>query len=189
MNRLIFRSLVALSLLCFSVLSARQVRADSVSYTYTVGNDTFKWSLPASPVIAPGNAVCGLPSSMCSFTLPGQSFTLQIGTGTPTPMTGTLDFFDLSLKGGFDLFLGSAPSGTPPFLIDNAGQVLFSGSVFAPTMSAFPSGVSLVEFNDSSNPNLTGMLTSTVISTPEPSIIFLLVSGLAFGLTLTVLRK
>jgi hypothetical protein len=185
MNRLILRSLVTLSLLCFSLVAARQARADSVSYTYAVGSDTFAWLLPASPASVLGfSSVCG--SGMCSFTIPGASF-----TENGAPMTGTLDFFDSASGGGFDLFVGTSPTGTPPFLVDNSGAVLFTGPVTGPTMSAFPSGVSLLEFPDSLNPGATGTLTATVVSTtiPEPPTILLAAIGLVIGLALTVLRK
>ena len=187
MSRLIFRGFVTLLLLCFSLLSARQVRADSAPflidnfgqqlftgqvsaptlsafpppsgvsltefsdsknpdamgmlttttlsltsfmYTYTVGSDTFTWTLPINPAIAPGNSSCAptMPPSLCSFTIPNESFTLN-----GEKMTGTFDFFDTSNSGGFDLV-------GPP-------------------------------------------------SVPEPSTILLSAIGLAIGLALSVLRK
>jgi hypothetical protein len=58
-------------------------------------------------------------------------------------------------------------------------------------MSAFPSGVSLTEFGDSLNPDATGTLTATLVSSavPEPSTILLSAIGLVIGLALGVLRK
>jgi hypothetical protein len=180
MKRLVFRSFT-LFVLCFSLLAARQARADTINYVYLVGSDTFKWALPTMP-----SAVSTCGSGMCSFQIAGLPFT-QNGA----MMTGTFDFFDGPSGGGFDLFLGSSPSGTPPFLADNSGPVLFSGPTTGPTMLAFPSGVSLTEFSDSLNPDATGTLTATLVSSavPEPSTILLSAIGLVIGLALGVLRK
>lgn len=182
MNRLVFRSLT-LFLFCLSLLAARQARADSVKYTYTVGSDTFAWLLPVSPASISGFvSTCG--SGMCSFTIRGVSFTENTVT-----MTGTLDFFDTASGGGFDLYAGTIVPST--FLADNAGATLFGGLTTAPIMSAFPSGVSLTEFSDSVNPGATGTLTATVVSTtiPEPPTILLAAIGLVIGLAVTALRK
>ena len=92
MKRLVFRSFT-LFVLCFSLLAARQARADTINYVYQVGSDTFKWALPTMP-----SAVSTCGSGMCSFQIAGLPFTQNGGM-----MTGTFDFFDTSNSAGFDL--------------------------------------------------------------------------------------
>jgi hypothetical protein len=181
MNRLILRSLVTLSLLCFSLVAARQARADSVDYTWQFGGNTFTWSLPTNPVISSGNVVPGL-----SFTIPGVSFNEN---GVPSTLPGTVDFFSTNpgndpFPGGFDLYTGNFN-----FLADTFGLLLYGGSEGAPTLSTGtfilteigPDGVTSIG---------TGTLTATPVSTtiPEPSTILLMAIGV-IGLAITVLRK
>ena len=181
MNRLIFRSLVTLSLLCFSLVAARQACADSVKYSWSFGGNTFTWSLPTNPVISSENVVAGL-----SFTIPGVSFSENGGA----PMTGTVDFFSSSPAndpnpGGFDLYTGDFN-----FLANTFGSQLYSGSEGAPTLGA---GVfTLSEIGpDGFTPIGTGTLTATLVTSavPEPPTILLLAVGLVIGLAVTVLRK
>jgi hypothetical protein len=181
MNRLILRSLVTLSLLCFSLVAARQARADSVDYTWQFGGNTFTWSLPTNPVISSGNVVPGL-----SFTIPGVSFNEN---GVPSTLPGTVDFFSTNpgndpFPGGFDLYTGNFN-----FLADTFGLLLYGGSEGAPTLST--GTFILTEIGpDGVTPIGTGTLTATPVSTtiPEPSTILLMAIGV-IGLAITVLRK
>jgi hypothetical protein len=165
----------SLFLLCFSLLAASQVRADSLSYVYQFGGNTFAWVLPTNPVISPGNFQLG-----GSFTIPDVSFTENNGA----PTLGTVDFFNSSLLGGFDLYVGSFD-----FLSDAQGSQLYSGPESGPTLLA--GTFFLTEFGNSGTPLGTGTLTATTVSTsiPEPSTILLSAIGLAIGLVLTLLRK
>jgi len=184
MNRLIFRSLVTLSLLCFSLVAARQACADSVKYSWSFGGNTFTWSLPTNPVISSENVVAGL-----SFTIPGVTFTENGGA----PMTGTVDFFSSSslndpIPGGFDLYTG--PQNNQNFLADTFGPQLYTGSEGTPTLSAGVFTLSQIG-SDGFTPIGTGTLTATLVSSavPEPPTILLLAVGLVIGLAVAVLRK
>lgn len=187
MNRLIFRSLLMLSLLCISLLSARQVRADTINYTFVqnlmpptggVVTNTFTWTL--STLSVP-------PVSGDAITFNGVSIIENNGA----PMMGTLDFFDSAQSGGFDLLVGGN------FLSDNSGDPVtpggpftqfFSGPDSAPSLDTGTFGVT--EFGLNTDPG-TGTLTATPGSTsvPEPSTMLLSAVGLVIGLALTVLRK
>ena len=182
MNRLIFRGLVTLSLLlCFSLLSAQQARADTIDYMWQFGGTTLTWSLPTNPVILPGNSMDTL-----SFTIPGVSFKEN---GVLSSLPGTVDFFSMSpvfdpFPGGFDLYTGNFN-----FLADAFGQQLYTGPESAPTLKS--GTFTLTELNSDGNPVGDGTLTATLVSTsvPEPSTVLLSAIGLAIGLALTVLRK
>jgi len=178
MNRLIFRGIVTLSLLCFSLLSAHEARADMVDYMWQFGGNTFTWSLPANPVILPGNSVPGL-----SFTITGLSVT---GVSLPA----TMDFFSTApgnapFLGGFDLYTGNFN-----FIADTFGTQLYSGSEGAPTLKTGTFTLTTIGA-DGITPDGDGKLTATLVSTavPEPSTILLSAVGLVIGLALTVLRK
>jgi hypothetical protein len=169
-----FRHSASLFLLCFSLLAASQVRADSLSYVYQFDGNTFAWVLPTNPVISPSNVV---PSS--SFTIPDVSFTENNGA----PTVGTVDFFNSSNFGGFDLYVGNFD-----FLSDAEGPQLYSGPEGGPTL--LTGTFSLTEFGNVGTPIGTGTLQVTPVqSIPEPSTILLLATGFAIGLVFTLLRK
>jgi hypothetical protein len=158
-----------LLLLSFSLLAASQVRADGINYSYTSGGNTFTWTLPTNPVVAPGNGHLGE-----GFTLPGVSF-LENGT----PMIGTLDFFNSAsvFGGGFDLHNGLG------YLINAFGPQLYIPPETAPTMTMSLGTFSFVDYgsdvNGTSPPSVTQL---QVTSVPEPSTLSLLAIGLAIGL-------
>jgi hypothetical protein len=170
-------SLTTLFLLCFSLLAARQVRADSIDYTYVFGSNTFTWVLPVNPVISPSNAIAGE-----SITIPDVSF-MENGAS----MVGTLDFLNSApgFDGGFDIMVSGC------CLVNNTGPQLYSGPESTPTMLT-GTGITLTELgSDGVTPIGTGTLTATLVtsSVAEPSTILLVVIGLASGLALTLFRK
>ena len=166
----------ALLLLSFSLLAASQVRADEINYSYSSAGNTFTWTLPTNPVIAPADVDAGL-----SFTIPNLSF-LENGV----PLVGTFDFFSFGNGGGFDLIGGGG------FLINAFGDQVYSGPESAPTMLTGGFGT-FEDFGsdtsgETSNP---GTLKGTLVSTsvPEPSTLSLLAIALAIGLALTFVRS
>ena len=50
-----YRLFSAALLLSFSLLAASQIRADEINYLYTSAGNTFTWTLPTNPVIAPAD--------------------------------------------------------------------------------------------------------------------------------------
>ncbi len=101
----------ALLLLSFSLLAASQIRADEINYSYSSAGNTFTWTLPTNPVIAPVDVDAGM-----SFTIPNLSF-----SENGVPLVGTFDFFSFVDGGGFDLIGGGGflinafGAGWPPF--------------------------------------------------------------------------
>lgn len=161
----------ALLLLSFSLLAASQIRADGIdSYVYEFGGKTFTWELPTNPVTAPDDFVSGN-----SFTIPDLSF-----SENGVAMVGTLDFFNASSGGGFDLWIGDYF-----FLSDAFGPQLYTGPESAPTM--LTGTFSLIDEGNGDFP--IGETTLQVTSVPEPSTLSLLAIGLAIGLAFTFLRK
>jgi hypothetical protein len=164
-----------LLLLTFSLLTASQIRADgtpdgSTSYVYEFNGNTFTWELPTSPVITPDNASPGN-----YFTLTDLSF-----SENGVAMVGTMDFYNTSMLGGFDLLIGNT------YLCDADGPQLYTGPEGAPT---FLSGnFSLFDFGNGDPANF-GTTSLNVTTVPEPSTLSLLAVGLAMGLALTFLRK
>ena len=170
-----------LLLLSFSLLAASQIRADEIDYSYTSAGNTFTWTLPTNPVIAPADVDAGM-----SFTIPNSSF-LENGV----PLVGTFDFFSFGDGGGFDLIVGSGflinafGAGWPPF-----GQQVYSGPESAPTMLKGPFGT-FTDFGNDATGNTSNPGTLKVVSTsvPEPSTLSLLAIALAIALALTFVRS
>jgi hypothetical protein len=161
----------ALLLLSFSLLAASQIRADGIDYSFTSGSNTFTWTLPTNPVIAPGDA-----HPPDGFTIPNWSF-----SENGVPMVGTFDFFSTLFLGGFDLKSNGG------ILINAMGDQLYSGPETAPTMLTGSFGVA--DFgSDTSGSNPPTMVMLQPKSVPEPSTLSLLAMGLAIGLALTFVR-
>jgi hypothetical protein len=155
----------ALLLLSFSLLVASQVRADGIDYLYTSAGNTFTWTLPTNPVIAPAD-----DHTPMNFTIPNLSF-----SENGVPMVGTFDFFNANFGGGFDLFGGGVN-----LLINAFGDQVYSGPESAPTMLKGPFGT-FTDFGsdptgNTSNP---GTLEVPSASVPEPSTLLFLAIGLA----------
>jgi PEP-CTERM motif-containing protein len=164
----------ALLLLSFSLLVASQIRADEINYSYPSGGNTFTWTLPTNPVIAPGDA-----SASFGFTIPNWSF-----SENGAPMVGTLEFFSTSAMGGFQLFSGVS------LLINAQGDQLYSGPESAPTM--LTGSFATVDFGSDTVgffPPIPVTLSPSVSPVPEPSTLSLWAIGLALGLTVTFVRK
>ena len=166
----------ALLLLSFSLLAASQIRADEINYSYTSAGNTFTWTLPTNPVIAPADV-----HTPDGFTIPNVSF-----SENGVPMVGTFDFFSIDTPGGFDLFGGGVD-----LLINAFGDQVYSGPLSAPTMLTGGFGT-FEDFGSdttgsTSNP---GTLEATSASpVPEPSTFSLWAIGLAIGLALTFVRS
>ena len=165
----------ALLLLSFSLLVASQVRADEINYSYTSGSNTFTWTLPINPVIAPVDV-----HTPNGFTIPNWSF-----SENGAPMVGTFDFFSTLFDGGFDLKSGGG------LLINAMGDQLYSGPESAPTM--LTGSFATVDFGSDtsgSKPPTPVMLEpSSASPVPEPSTFSLWAVGLALGLAVTFVRK
>lgn len=165
----------ALLLLSFSLLTASQIRADEINYSYTSAGNTFTWTLPTNPVIPPADDFTPM-----SFKIPNVAF-----SENGVPMVGIFDFFNTNSGGGFDLFGGGFD-----LLIDAFGDQVYSGPESAPTMLTGGFGT-FVDFGSdptgsTSNP---GTLRATSASVPEPSTLSLLVIALAIGPALTFVRS
>lgn len=158
---------IALMLVAFTVLGATQVRADSVSYSYTAGTNTFTWVLPTNPT--PDSYELGF-----GFALANVSFS-ETGSGGTTTGTGTMDFFSGANGGGFDLWVGSFD-----YLINAYGPQLYSGPESAPTMLAGPFTID-VDYSNDIAPPVFGT-SGNATSVPEPGTLPLLAIGLAIAL-------
>jgi outer membrane protein assembly factor BamB len=164
-----------LLLLTFSLLTASQIRADgtptdgSTNYVYEFDGNTFTWEVPTNPVITPGNASPGN-----YFTLTDLSF-----SENGVVMVGTMDFYNTSMLGGFDLLSGNS------YLCDADGPQLYTGPENAPTL--LTGNFSLLDFGNGYTATYGNALAATTV--PEPSTLSLLAVGLALGLALTFLRK
>jgi hypothetical protein len=165
----------AVLLLAFTLLSAAPLRADSVTeYIYRSGDNTFTWQLPTHPVLTPVDVSLG-----SSFTIENLSF---IENGVP--MVGTMDFFNSSSSGGFDLYLNNFD-----FLVNNVGPQLYFGSEGSPTLR---SGLFfLLDYGNTDTPQNLGILEAKAVTelVPEPSTFALLAAGLVMGLAILLLRK
>jgi hypothetical protein len=161
----------ALLLLCFSLLAASQARADgSTDYVYEADGNTFTWEVLTNPVNAPNNVYSGE-----GFIIPDLTF-----TENGAAMVGTLDFYNTSSGGGFDLWIGNY------FFLSNAyGSQLYTGLESAPTL--LPGAFSLTDYGNDDCPAYGGTL--EVIATPEPSALCMLAIGLAIILGFAFLRK
>ena len=154
----------AFLLLSFSVLAASQIRADEINYSYTSGSNTFTWTLPVNPVIAPVD-----DHTPFGFTIPNWSF-----SENGAPMVGTFDFFSTLFDGGFQLTSGVS------LLINAQGDQLYSGPESAPTMLTGTFG----PFTDCgsdpscSNPNTATLEATSTSATPEPTSFLLFGTGL-----------
>jgi PEP-CTERM motif len=94
-------------------------------------------------------------------------------------LTGTLDFYNVSDAGGFDLFPGA------DLLINAFGPQLYTGTEDAPT---FLTGTfSLTDYASVDGQAFGGTL--NVTSVPEPSTLSLLAVGVAIGLASFLFRK
>lgn len=161
----------ALLVVCFSLIASRQVRADGTTdYVYQADGNTFTWDLPTNPVNAPNNIYSGE-----GFLISDLSF-----TENGAAMVGTLDFYNNSCGGGFDLWVGNYS-----FLSNAYGSQLYTGLENAPTM--LPGTFSLTDYGNGSGSAYGGTL--EVIPTPEPSALYMLAIGLALMLGLALLRK
>lgn len=156
-----------MSFLCVAVLallSAAGVHADTLdSFSYTFGDDTFTWQLPASPTIAAGEFGDG-----AYFAITGVSYS---DNGVAATTRGEFDFFSAGQMGGLQLYLAS--DGSTP--INAYGAQLYTGEESAPT---FAPGTYMLNNNDPSGPLGTLMITAPPVDTPEPSSLLLLGSGL-----------
>ena len=167
---------IVLVMIGLTTLAAPRLRADSstIDYTYTVGGNTFTWQLPSNP-------------TALDNVDPGVTFRIDnlLFTENGVAMTGTMDFYNALLQGGFDLSIG--PLAGPPFLCNAFGQPvagpqLYIGSETAPTLSTGD-----FTFTDSANGIVQGELQATAV--PEPSTLVLLGVGLALGMAVSMLRK
>ena len=157
------------ALLVSSLLYASPLRADgTLDYTYQANGNTFTWELAANPVLSSGNVI---PGDL--FTIPDLTYT-ENGASE----VATLDFYNASAGGGFDLWIGD------DFLINAYGGQLYSGLEGSPTMltGTFP----LSDLLNGCTP-VDGTL--TVTSVPEPSALLLLATGLLTIFGMVSLRK
>jgi hypothetical protein len=165
----------ALLLLTFSLIAASQIRADGTpsgitSYEYEFDGNNFTWELPTNPVITSNNATPGM-----YFTISDLSF-----SENGVAMIGTIDFYNTSMLGGFDLLSGGS------YLCDADGPQLYTGPESAPTLLG--GNFSLYDFGNG-NPATFGNTTLAATTVPEPSTLSFVAVGLAMGLALTILRK
>jgi hypothetical protein len=162
-------------LLSFSLLVASQVRADGIDYSYTSGSNTFTWTLPTKPVIAPGD-----DHTPDGFTIPNWSF-----SENGAPMVGTFDFFSTLFDGGFDLKSGGG------LLINAQGDQLYSAPESAPTMltGSFATFDFGSDTSGSHPPTKVMLQPKPSVSVPEPSTFSLLAIGLAIVLPLIRFAK
>jgi hypothetical protein len=162
---------VALLLLSFSLLAASQSRADGTTdYVYVADGNTFTWDLPTNPVNTPSNVYSGT-----GFIIPGLSF-----SENGVAMVGTLDVYNNSSGGGFDLWVGDYS-----FLSNAYGPQLYSGAESAPTL--FTGTFFLTDYGNDSMPPYAGTLQAT--TAPEPSSLYMLAIGLLILLGFAGLRK
>jgi hypothetical protein len=162
----------AFLLLSFSLLVASQVRADEINYSSTSGSNTFTWTLPTNPVIAPADV-----HTPNGFTIPNRSF-----SENGAPMVGTFDFFSTLFDGGFQLTSGVS------LLINAQGDQLYSGPESAPTM--LTGSFATIDFGgdtDGSKPPTPVTIQPSPV--PEPSTFSLWTVGLALGLAVTFVRE
>ncbi len=161
-------------MLLMLILWAPQVRADGVdTFTYTentvLGPLVLVWQLPDSPTLDAGSF------DDSSFTVPSDSGTYTFN-GSTVPFTDAFTLVSAGAGGGLHDFFGD--SGL--YLLTTLGDQLFIGNTNAPT---FAKGtydvVNLVD-------GFTGTL---VISTPEPSLLPMLILGLCGTAILSLRRK
>lgn len=167
-----------------ALLTAPQLRANGITlnYNYQSGGNTFTWQLPENPVLSPSNVVL-----YTMFTFNNLSF-----TENGVAMTGTMDFYNSGVGGGFDLYLGTTP---PPYLAAALGmplsnpllnQQLYSGLESAPTM--LTGTFTLADYATTDPVNFTGngipgtLQVTPVTTVPEPSTLLLMTVALAFSL-------
>jgi len=161
----------ALLFLSFSLLFVSQCRGDGTTdYVYQAGGNTFTWDVPTNPVNAPSNVYSG-----DGFIIPDLSF-----SENGVAMVGTLDFYNTSAGGGFDLWVGDYS-----FLSNAYGSQLYTGLESAPTL--LTGTFSLIDYGNGNCPPYAGTL--EVVSTPEPSTLYMFGIGLAMILGFAFLRK
>lgn len=165
----------AVAAICLSLIPATQVRADTDSFVYQFGGNTFTWELPSSPLITPDNASSGL-----SFTLPSVSVSENGGLA----LLGTMDFYSAanSSPGGLDFIVGSF------YYFDVTGPQLYSAPETSPT---FLPGTftSLIDYGNGNVPLPGfGTLEISTKAVPEPSTFLLLIIGLGSGLAICFVR-
>jgi hypothetical protein len=148
MRRLIIGGLLIAIL---GLVSASRAQADGGddTFTYTFAGNTFVWQLPASPTIGAGDFVTG------DYFISDVTFTENGVAQAP----GDIRFFSSEAYGGFE--------GVDS---DTFGAQLYSGTEEFPT---FTPGTYYLN-----NGTSTGPLGTLVISTPEPSSLMLIGSGL-----------
>jgi hypothetical protein len=150
----------ALLIAILGLVSASRAQADGVDLTfnYEFAGNTFIWHLPASPgPIDPSNFTGDM------FAILSVSYIENDMPQIPTEF----DFFSFGDGGGFEI-IPPTLSGTPP--ANTFGAQLYSGTTESPT---FTPGIYHLN-NDTPD----GPLDTLIISTPEPSSLMLLGSGL-----------
>jgi hypothetical protein len=163
MRRLIFGGLLIAVL---GLVSASRAQADGVdTFTYTFEGNTFVWQLPSSPTIGAGDFVLG-----GNFAILDVPYSENGVAQTPSEF----DFFSSSDAegGGFEIITPSLTSPANAF-----GAQLYSGMENAPTF--VPSTYDLNN-GSTTGPLGTLIISTSSVSTPEPSSLVLMGSGLLF---------
>jgi hypothetical protein len=160
-----------LAFVFLTLVPCTEVWADTLDYTYQLGDNTLTWQLPSSPTIPPED-VYGT-----AFTI-SDVFVTENGGST---VDATLTFYSPASGGGFDLYIGDF------FYLGNAfGPQLYSGPESNPILLT-----GTYSFDDIGNSDgetsCQGNL--QVTSVPEPSSLSLMVIGLFTGLGLYSLHR
>lgn len=188
MKRFILATIFGSAMLFLAL--APQVRADGTdNFTYTgidrYGNGvTASWSLPSSPT--PDG---GVNAWYFSF-LNDVTVTYTIGNTTKTDSNTTLYFINNTAQnfygggyGGFELVENAGPwTVLVAEYFTNPGVALFSGSTTQPTFN-------LGTYNLTNMTNGVPTPGTLVISTPEPSVLLLLLTGLLASAVVLGLKR
>ncbi len=164
-------SLLALSAGLLSSLATAHASPLDANFTLNAGADHYQFTVPANPIPSATNLSCP-DSNMGDFCL----FNINITKNNHTS-AGTIEFFTTAAFGGFEIFQNGVSE------LSASGGQLFTGTVFAPTISTNPFSFSLMAYVNPPNCAKTSDCRTVNDSgdvgvVPEPSSIAFLSTGL-----------